>query len=139
MDSVMTILRDKATATSPSHKQGPPDASLEVPSLSQGTAHSAHEATLPDHNLLCRNGNSELKIDPTTRPSPCGVASTARPRLGGRERNRWRNQRDRPSDEAFKAPNPTTTEKTQGGDEPTPIVNDALHLPPYQHMGTIPS
>ena len=139
MDSVMTILRDKATATSPSHKQGPPDASLEVPSLFQGTALSANEATLYDHNLLYRNGNSKPKIDPTARPLPCGLTSTARLRLGGRKRNRRRNQRDRPSDEAFKAPNPTTTAKTQGGDEPTPTVSDALPLSPYQHMGTIPS
>ena len=139
MVSVMTILRDKATATSPSHKQGPPDASLEVPSMLQGTALRANEATLYDHNLFYRNGNSKPKIDPTARTLPCGLTSTARQRLGGRERNRRRNQRDRPSDEAFMAPNPTTTEKKQGGDEPIPTVSDVIPLSPCQHMGTIPS
>ena len=88
MNSVMTILRDKATAPSPSPIQGPPDANLEVLSMSQGPALIANEATLYDHNLFYRNGNPKPKIDPTARPLPRGLTSKARKRLGGRKSNR---------------------------------------------------
>jgi len=115
---VTTIPRDNATATSPNHKQERPDTNLGVPSISQGPALTEIEATLHDNNLFYRNGNPKPKIDPTARPLARGLTSKARKRLGGRKRNRRRNKRGRPSDEVSKEPNPTTTERTQGGDEP---------------------
>jgi len=136
MNSAMKILRDKATAPRPSHIQGQPDANLEVLSMSQGPALIANEATLYDHNLFYRNGKSKSKIDPTVRPLPRGLTSTVRQRLGGRKRNRRRNQRDR-IDEALNAPNPTTTTQTQGGDEPTLTGSDGILLSPCQHTDTM--
>jgi len=57
LNSVMTILRDKATAPGPNQEQARPDTYLGVPSTSQGPALTANEATLHDHNLFYRNGN----------------------------------------------------------------------------------
>jgi len=137
MNGVMTILRDKATAPSPNQKQGRPDTNPGVPSMSQGPALTGTATTLHDNSLFYRNGNPKPKIDPTARPLPRGLTSKERKRLGGRKRNRRRNQRGRSSDEASKAPNLTATEKTQGEDEPTLTGNDAISLSRCQHMDTI--
>ena len=136
MNSVMTILRDKATAPSPSHIQGQPDVNLEVLSISQGPPLLANETTLYDHNLFYRNDNSKPIIDPNARPLPHGLTNTVRQRLGERKRNRRRNQRVR-ADEALKTPNPTTTAQTQGGDEPTLTGSDGILPSPCQHTDTM--
>jgi len=82
MNSVMTILKDKATALGPSHKQGPPEAKPEILSMSQGPALIANGTILYDHNFLYKDGNSKPKIDPNARPLPHGSTSTARKRQG---------------------------------------------------------
>ena len=80
-------------------------------------------AVIPhDNHLFYKNGNP--KTNPPARPLPRGLTSKARKRQGGRKRNRRRNRRGRPSDEAFKELFPTTTERAQGGAEPTQTGSD---------------
>jgi len=128
-----TSLRDNVTAPSPNQKQGRPVTNLGVPFVSQGPNLTEMEATLYDNNLFYRNGNPK----PTTNLTARRLTSKARKRQGGRKRNRRRNRRGRPSDEVSKEPNPTTTERTQGADEPTQTGSDAIPPSPCQHMGTI--
>ena len=83
----------------------------------------------------CRNPRPTTNL--TVRPLPRGLTSKARKRQGGRKGNRRRNRRGRPSVKVSKEPNPTTTERTQGGDDPTHTESDAISLSPHQHMDTM--
>jgi len=129
-----TSPRVNVTAPSPNQKQGP-DTNLGV---SQEPTLTETNATLHDNSLFYKNGNPKPKTNPIVRPLPRGLTSRARKRQGGRKRKRRRNRHGRPSDEASQELNPTTTERTQGGDDPTQTRSDAIPLSPHQHMGTLP-
>jgi len=99
----------------PSHKREhrQPATNPVVPSP-QGPNPSETEAISHDDNLFYKNGKPKPITKAIARPRVRGLTSKARKRLGGRKRNRRRNQRGLPSDEVSKESNPTTIAPTEG-------------------------
>jgi len=127
----------QASAPSPNQDQGRLDTkadSLEgqgrpVTNAARSPTHKETDVIPHDNNLFYKNGNPKPNLP--ARPLPRGLTSKARKCQGGRNRNRRRNRRGRQSG-AAKELYPTTTERAQGGDEPTQTGSDAIPLPLLQ-------
>jgi hypothetical protein len=91
---------------------------------------SIHKPTPEEVEFSSRDKDRLHKSDPTAQIPKRGLTSRERKRPGSRERDRRREQGRTPNVVAPKEPNPETSEKIIGGEEPSQPLNLACYRKP---------